>query len=74
MKDQETANLLISKNIRKLRVDNKYTLQKMGEILGVTNQQFSLLELGKTRIFAAQLAILAKHFNINVEYFYKNNK
>lgn len=67
---QEEVNLLISKNIRKLRIEGGESLQSLGELLGVSNQQISKMELGKTRIFAAQLAVLANYYNIDVSFFY----
>lgn len=71
---QEEVNLLISKNIRKLRVEGGESLQTLGELLGVSNQQVSKMELGKTRIFAAQLAVLADYYNVDASFFYTENQ
>lgn len=38
------------------------------------NQQISKIELGKTGIFAAQLAVLANYYKIDVSFFYKNRE
>lgn len=73
MIEQEKVNLLISNNIRELRIKNDDSLQKLGDLLGVSNQQVSKMELGKTRIFASQIAVLAEYYSIDVSYFYKNN-
>lgn len=67
---QEEVNLLISKNIRNLRIKNDDSLQSLGDLLGVSNQQVSKMELGKTRIFAAQLAVLADYYNVEISFFY----
>jgi hypothetical protein len=37
-----------------------------GELLGGSNQHISKMELGKTRIFAAQLA---DYYNVSISYF-----
>lgn len=68
---QEEVNLLISKNIRELRIKNGDSLQSLGELLGVSNQQISKMELGKTRVFASQLAVLADYYNVEISFFYK---
>ncbi|MFT6324983.1 MAG: transcriptional regulator with XRE-family HTH domain [Halieaceae bacterium] len=70
MIEQEKINLLISKKIRELRIESGDSLQKMGDLLNVSNQQYSKIELGKTRIFAAQLAVLADYYSIDVLFFY----
>lgn len=74
MIEQEQVNLLISNNIRELRIKSNDSLQKLGDLLGVSNQQISKMELGKTRIFASQVAVLADYYGVEVSFFYKNNK
>jgi len=71
MIEQEKVNLLISKNIRKLRIEGGDSLQSLGDLLGVSNQQVSKMELGKTRIFATQLAVLANYYNVGINTFYE---
>lgn len=70
MIEQEKVNLLISNNIRELRIKNDDSLQKLGDLLGVSNQQVSKMELGKARVFASQIAVLADYYNVSIEYFY----
>ena len=74
MNAQEEVNLLISKNIRKLRIEGGESLQTLGELLGVSNQQISKMELGKTRIFDAQLAVLADYYKVDISFFYTENQ
>lgn len=69
--EQEKINLLVSKNVRQLRLAHDDSLQKLGDILGVSNQQVSKIELGKTRIFASQVAVLASYYDVDIEYFFK---
>ncbi len=71
MIDQENINTLISKNLRKIRIEKGLTLQQVGDILNVSNQQYSLLELNKNRTFSSQLAVLANYYELSVEYFYQ---
>lgn len=71
MIDQEKVNALISKNLRKMRIERGVSLQKIGDLLEVSNQYISLLESNKNRIFAAQLAVLADYYKVDVSFFYK---
>ena len=73
MIDQEKVNALISKNLRKMRIERGDSLQKIGDLLEVSNQYISLLESNKNRIFAAQLAVLADYYNVDIDFFYKDN-
>ena len=69
MINQESVNTLISKNLREIRIERGYSLQKIGDILEVSNQYISLLESNKNRIFAAQLAVLADYYNVDINFF-----
>lgn len=68
---QDDVNALISKNLRKMRIESGDSLQKIGDLLEVSNQYISLLESNKNRIFASQLAVLADYYNVDIDFFYK---
>jgi transcriptional regulator with XRE-family HTH domain len=73
MINQESVNTLISKNLRKIRLERGDSLQKIGDLLDVSNQYISLLESNKNRIFAAQLAVLADYYEVDISFFYTEN-
>lgn len=71
IEEQETINSRISKNLARIRKDKGLSLQKVGDYLGVSNQQISLFEQDKNRLSAAQLYVLAKNFDVDIQEFYK---
>lgn len=70
IEEQDTLNTRISKNLEKIRKSKGLSLQKVGDYIGVSNLQISLFEKDKNRISAAQLHILAKCFDVEMEEFY----
>lgn len=71
IEEQKTINTRIAKNLAKIREEKGLSLQKVGDFIGVSNQQISLFEQDKNRVSAAQLYLLAKNFNVDIEEFYK---
>lgn len=71
IENQKEINLLISKNLTRLRADKGLSLQKVGDLIEVSNQQISLFEQDKNRISAAQLYILAMSFEVDIYEFFK---
>lgn len=71
IEDLEAINTRIAKNLIRIREEKGLSLQKVGDFIGVSNQQISLFEQDKNRISAAQLYILSKSFNVDIEEFYK---
>nr|WP_225740668.1 helix-turn-helix transcriptional regulator [Pseudoalteromonas peptidolytica] len=61
---------MISKNLRAIRLERGYSLQRLGDVLNCSNQQYSLFELNKNRIFAAQLALIADFYGVDIGYFF----
>jgi len=57
-----------------LKFRKKYGLSqlKVGDILNISNQQYSKLEKGQNRIFAAQLFLIAQEYSINIDKFYSD--
>lgn len=71
IENQREINLLISKNLIRLRADKGLSLQKVGDLIEVSNQQISLFEQDKNRISAAQLYVLARNFEVDIHEFFK---
>ena len=57
-----------TERIRALREDNDKTQTEIAEILKVGQKTYSDYELGKTRIPVDSLIILAKLYNVNMDY------
>jgi len=71
IENQLEINTLISRNLNRLRVNKGLSLQKVGDLIEVSNQQISLFEKDKNRISAAQLYLLARHFEVDIYEFFK---
>lgn len=71
IEDQKIINSKIAKNLSRIRTEQELSLQKVGDFIGVSNQQVSLFEQDKNRISAAQLFVLAQHLNIDINEFFK---
>lgn len=54
--------------IRALREDNDMTQTKIAQLLQVGQKTYSDYELGKTRIPIDSLIILARLYNVNMDY------
>ena len=54
--------------IRSLREDNDYSQTEIGKLLRVGQKTYSDYELGKTRIPLDSIMILAKHYNVDMNY------
>ncbi|WP_193156271.1 helix-turn-helix domain-containing protein [Pseudoalteromonas aliena] len=72
MREQKEINSLISKNLRAIRQERGHSLQALGDLLNVSNQQYSLFELNKNRIYASQLAVIANFYEVSITYFFTN--
>jgi len=60
----------IGKRLRALRKQRGMSLMKMGEIVGVTQQQASRLERAQNQMTASQLYKFARGLDVNVSWFY----
>lgn len=56
------------KRIRDLREDNDINQSKIADLLNVCQKTYSDYELGKTRIPIDSLIILAKFYNVDMNY------
>ncbi len=57
-----------TKRIRQLREDRDLTQRAVAELLQVGQKTYSDYELGKTRIPVASILILARFYNVSVDY------
>ena len=54
--------------LRDLREDNDLSQQQIADILEITRQQYQLYESGKREIPLHLVIILAKHYNVSIDY------
>lgn len=57
-----------NERIREIREDNFLTQQKVADLLHIGQRTYADYESGKTRIPVDSLIILAKHYNVSLDY------
>lgn len=57
-----------NERIREIREDNSLTQQKVADLLHVGQRTYADYESGKTRIPVDSLLILARYYNVSVDY------
>lgn len=57
-----------NERIREIREDNSLTQQKVADLLHVGQRTYADYESGKTRIPVDSLIILARYYNVSVDY------
>ena len=57
-----------NERIREIREDNGLTQQAIANILHIGQRTYADYESGKTRIPVDSLIILAKHYNVSLDY------
>ena len=57
-----------NERIREIREDNSMTQQKVADLLNIGQRTYSDYESGKTRIPIDNLLILAKFYNVSMDY------
>ena len=57
-----------AERIRALREDRDQTQQKIADLLNVGQRTYCDYELGKTRIPVDRLIVLAKYYNVDMNY------
>lgn len=57
-----------NERIREIREDNHYTQQNIADILHIGQRTYADYESGKTRIPVDSLLILARYYNVSVDY------
>ncbi len=60
--------ILMYRRLRDLREDNDYKQSDIAKILNMTQQQYSKIEKGITEITADRLIVLAKLYNVSLDY------
>lgn len=54
--------------LRDMREDSDLTQKQVGELLGITTQQYQLYESGKREMPMHLFIVLAKHYNVSLDY------
>ena len=57
-----------NERIRDIREDNSFTQQNIADLLHIGQRTYADYESGKTRIPVDSLLILAKHYNVSMDY------
>lgn len=57
-----------NERIREIREDNSLTQQKIADLLNIGQRTYADIESGKTRIPIDSLLILAKFYNVSMDY------
>ena len=57
-----------NERIREIREDNTLTQQKVADLLNIGQRTYADYESGKTRIPIDNLLILAKYYNVSMDY------
>lgn len=57
-----------NERIREIREDNSLTQQKVADLLNVGQRTYSDYESGKTRIPTDNIIILARFYNVSLDY------
>ena len=57
-----------NERIREIREDKSLTQQKIAELLNIGQRTYADYESGKTRIPVDSLLILAKYYNVSMDY------
>lgn len=57
-----------NERIRAIREDNDLTQQKVADLLNIGQRTYADYESGKTRIPIDNIMILAKHYNVSLDY------
>ncbi|MBR1393409.1 MAG: helix-turn-helix transcriptional regulator [Ruminococcus sp.] len=54
--------------LRDMREDSDLTQKQLGEILGITTQQYQLYESGKREMPMHLFVVLAQRYNVSLDY------
>jgi transcriptional regulator with XRE-family HTH domain len=64
----------IGTRLKKVREYNKLSVRKMGKLLNFEFRRISLIEMGKAKIRLDEVILFASFFNLNINYFFSENK
>lgn len=65
---QRYINMKYNERIREIREDHSLTQQKIADLLNIGQRTYSDYESGKTRIPVDSLLILARFYNVSMDY------
>lgn len=74
---KETLNEIeqrVANNLKIIRRVRGFTLKQVGDVIGVTQQQIQKYESGNSRVPLDKLVLMAKHLNVNLEFFVEEFK
>ena len=67
----QDVNFQVGQRIRNLRVVHGKSQSALGAVLGLTFQQIQKYERGANRISVENLWLIARHFGVEVTYFFE---
>ena len=65
---QKEIIMYFYERLKLVREANKKTQEQIAEILGITPQEYSLYETGKKKIAMHQMVIVAKYYDLSLDY------
>ena len=68
---QHQIDIAVGLKIRELRKSNGMSQTQLANLVGVTFQQVQKIERAKNRISAGRLCVIALHFGLTPDYFFK---
>lgn len=63
-------DIIIGKNLKRIRLENNYSQQGLSNILGISYQQLQKYEKGQNRISASRIFEVSRLLNTNILEFY----
>jgi transcriptional regulator with XRE-family HTH domain len=66
------TDLLVGRNLRKLRLDAGLTLQDLAQQIGVSHQQLQKYETGSNRLSVGMLPVIAKALGAEIMEFFED--
>lgn len=69
----ENINVLIGRNLRKLRTQRGMSQDQLSTILGVTHQQVQKYESGKNRLPLEKLLLIKEYFGISYDLLFEKS-
>ncbi|HEY4536997.1 MAG TPA: helix-turn-helix transcriptional regulator [Erysipelothrix sp.] len=65
-------NLILSKNLKRLRNSKSLTQREVADVIGITQHYYSDIENGKRRLQINHLPILSEYFNVKIDIFFES--
>ncbi len=71
--DSKEVDVLVGKNLKRLRDELGKSQQDIGDIIELSNQQMSKFESGKNGFNVNQLFIIAQECDVDMNYFFQHD-